>query len=186
MPNVAILPLLNPIIPPLVGIVDGYPTFSHKIKTTAGGAPLENGAHVTDHKVADEREINLEGWVSSFTTFRGASASIAWQQILRLWKGEDPVMYISPFDVIDECLIMDATATPNGLGMRFTMKLQEVLRVGIEESAITEPQVAGGPAEGRTSQVERGRVTPPADPPPQFPPDPPAPPPRFPPDPPPF
>ena len=63
MPNVALTPDAATRIEVLANRVDGFPDTTHKLETTTGGEPLEDGRHVTDHAVARADRLVLTGWV---------------------------------------------------------------------------------------------------------------------------
>ena len=65
---------------------------------------------------------------------------------------------ITEWGVYREMLIRRAEAPQVNRGMRFTLELEEVLRVGVVDSELP-PEQLSGPAEGRSGTVQRGRVS---------------------------
>ena len=136
-------------------MVDGFPDGIHKIELTTGGEPLEDGRQVTDHAVARQDRLTLTGWVSDFNG--GNRPHDAWETIRRISKSLTPVDVITEWGVYPEMLIKRAEAPQTHRGMRFTLELEEVLRVGVVDNELP-PEQLSGPAEGRSGLVQRGRV----------------------------
>ena len=157
MPNVALVPGAETTIPLLTAFVDGFPEGTHKLETLTGGggAPVEDGRKVTDHAVALASKLTLTGYVSGFTG--GNRPADAWGEIRRLHKAGKTVTVITEWGVYPEMIIRTAEAPQTGRGMRFTLELEEVLRVEVEETTLP-PHAVDGPATGRSGEVHRGRV----------------------------
>ena len=98
-------------IAPLSAVVDGYPEETHKLETTTGGEPLEDGGTVTDHAVAKQDRLVLTGWVSDFNG--GNRPSDAWQTIRHLQKTETPFAVITELAVYREMIIKRAEVPKN-------------------------------------------------------------------------
>lgn len=155
MPNVAIVPSAATRIPIIEGVVDGFPEAIHRLETSTGGEPLEDGRQVTDHAVARQAHLTLTGWVSNFRG--GDRPGRAWGTIQRLHRSVTPVRVITEWGVYDEMLIFRAEAPQTSRGLRFTLELREVLRVGVTDTELPEGELSG-PATGRSGEVQRGRV----------------------------
>ena len=155
MPNVAIIPGAAARIEPLVAVVDGFPEEGHRLRTDTGGEALEDGRDVTDHAVAVQDELTLYGWVSDLNG--GHRAGEAWQEIRRLAKELEPVVVVTEWGTYSEMLIVEADAPKRSRGLRFTMKLREIIRVGVVDNELSSDRV-GGPVANRTAEVNRGRV----------------------------
>ena len=153
MPNMALIPHAATRIAPLVGLVDGYPTATHKLETTTGGAPIEDGRQVTDHAVARQAKLELTGWVSDFNG--GNRPHDAWEEIRRLHKASKAVTVITEWGVYPEMLIVSAEAPQTARGLRFTLVLEEVIRVGVTDADLSAGAISG-PASGRSAEVARG------------------------------
>ncbi len=155
MPNIAIIPHETVRIGALSAVIDGFPSVTHKLSTGLGDAPLEDGAVLTDHAVALPERLELTGFVSDLT-IRASAASNAWDELRRLHRETEPLEVITPWGVYPEMLIHEVVANQAGRGMRFSMKLEAVLRVGAAVGAIGSS--ASGAAANRGTEVVRGRV----------------------------
>lgn len=154
-------PASRTIITPLVvDTVDGFPTRSQKLSSHIGDAPLESGASITDHSVLQPEEIDIEGFVSDLSqtagVYSGARAQFAWRSFRKLMQEATPLRVVTPWGVIDEMLIAEVTGREAGLGMKFSMKLRELIRVGA--TAVATTPAAGSPADGRLGETNRGRI----------------------------
>ena len=132
-------------IEPLVALVDGWPDDTHRTKTRLGGEPIEDGRDVSDHAVALEEEVILEGWVSDFQGRHRPED--AWQAVRDLVKQTSIVEVISELGHYEEMIIRMAEAERIGRGARFRMELQEILRVEVDPSPF-----------GVVAPMNRGRV----------------------------
>ena len=157
MPNAVLIPQSGTTVERLgIEYVDGWPEVTHKIETNIGGEPLEDGREVTDHAVARQDRLVLTGWVSDFTSGSGKQRA-AWTRIRELHDAVTPLRVVTEWGVYDEMLIDRAEAPQTTRGMRFTLELREIKRVGITDTTLTEDRVSG-PAEGRGSGTDVGRV----------------------------
>ena len=157
MPNQALIVGSETTIAALADVVDGYPQATHRLETTTGGEPLQDGTRVTDHAVARQSHLTLTGWVSDFNG--GDRPRDAWETIRDLHRKLKPVRVVTEWGVYPEMLIRKAEAPQVARGMRFTLELEEVIRVGVLDRELVAEQLAGGPAEGRSGEIERGRVS---------------------------
>ena len=155
MPNVALIPSAATRIEPLMAVVDGYPDATHKLETTTGGEPLEDGRNVTDHAVARQERLVLTGWVSDFNG--GDRPREAWETLRRLHKSVAIMRVVTEWGVYDNMLIRRAEAPQNARGMRFTLELEEVIFVGVADNELPAENLSG-PAQGRSGEITRGRV----------------------------
>ena len=156
MPNIALIPSAATSIAALTAVIDGFPTGTHKLESTTGGEPLEDGRSVTDHVVAREERLVLNGWVSDFNG--GNRPGEAWETIRRLHKSVTTLTVVTEYGTYPEMIIYRAEAPQESRGLRFTLELHEILRSGVTDSELP-PQTLSGPAAGRSGEVERGRVS---------------------------
>ena len=159
MPNIAIIATAAPDVPPLTNTVDGWPQEEHAIRVQVAGAPVESGVEVTDHSVLSSEQVTLTGWVSGWRG--GRNPSDAWGEIRRMAREREPIRLMTEWGVYPEMLIWEADAPKTNRGMRFTLKLIWINRVGVTDENLPSEQVTG-PAEGRSGEVARGRVAVPA------------------------
>lgn len=155
MPNIALIPDAVTEIPPLVGIVDGYPEERHRLETVVGGEPLEDGRDVTDHAVARQARLELTGWVSDFNG--GDRPRAAWETIRRLHKDLTTVVVQTEWGRYEEMIIRRAETHKQSRGLRFLLELHEILRVGVTDLDLP-MGTTSGPAMARSGEVDRGRV----------------------------
>ena len=139
----------------LTAVVDGYPEGTHKLETVTGGEPLEDGRSVTDHAVARQDRLVLTGWVSDFNG--GERPREAWETIRRLHRAVTPLNVVTEWGRYSEMIIRRAEAPQTTRGMRFTLELEQIIRVGVTDQELPEEEVEG-PADGRSGEQERGRV----------------------------
>ena len=131
MPNVALIPRSATRIPLLTAVVDGFPSTTHTLETGIGGEPLEDGRQVTDHAIAREEQLELTGFVSDF---RGGQAPAdAWEEIRRLHRELVPMEVFTEWGTYGEMLLRRCKAVQAGRGMRFTLNLHQVIRVGVTD-----------------------------------------------------
>ena len=97
----------------------------------------------------------LTGWVSDFNG--GARPGEALAVLRRLHKAEIPFAVITEDGVYPEMLIRRYEFPRFARGVRFTLELEEVQRVGVTDSELPAASLAG-PAVGRSGEVDRGRV----------------------------
>ena len=170
-PNFALLPRITTTIPVLLGIVDGYPATSHELRVHKSDSPLETGASLTDHAVKAPDKLDLDGWVSDISLVVAgfnitpplgtqAKPALAWQAIRRLMEEREPVSVITAWHFYQNMLLTQASAREDrssGGALRFSLKLEEVLFVGVETAELT-PEKVKDDAADRTSMVDRGEV----------------------------
>ena len=155
MPNFALIPDAATVITVLASVVDGYPDATHKLETTTGGEPLEDGRLVTDHAVARQERLVLTGWVSDFNG--GDRPRQAWETLRRLHKAVTLFPVITEWGRYERMLIRRVEALHNTRGLRFTMELEEVIVVGVADNELPAASLAG-PAVGRSGEISRGLV----------------------------
>ena len=160
MPNFALIPGSETTVGPLVGKVDGWPSYTVRLETTTGGNPVEKSGtsasvRTVDHATARGETLLLEGFVSDFSG--GRRPAEAWAEIRRLHKAVQPVKCITEHGSYDNLLITRAEAPVTSRGLRFTLELSEIQTVSITDNELPAEQL-DGPAVGRSGVVERGRV----------------------------
>ena len=172
MPNIALITSAQTVITVTatgnlaMPSVDGFPAATHKLESLVGGEPVERETEggtrrgptrrVTDHVSAAPARLTLEAWASDFD---GADTPAqAWEQIRRLQSSSEPVTVLTEWGAYDEMVVRRAEAPQRDRGGVFTIELEEILRVGVVDSDLPAGAVAGGPAEGRSGIVHRGRV----------------------------
>ena len=155
MPNMALIDGAGTVVSGLAEFVDGYPDATHKLETTTGGAPLEDGRRATDHAVARQERLVLTGWVSDFNG--GNRPREAWDEIRRLHKKKKIMTVITEWGVYRNMLIRRAEAPQTARGMRCTLELEELIIVGVTDNELP-ASILGGPAVGRSGEIDRGRV----------------------------
>ena len=156
MPNVALIPRAATRIAPLVGLVHGFPTGTHRLETTVGGEALEDGREVTDHVVARQARLTLQFVVSDFDG--DSKPRDAWAEIRRLQKESEVLEVVTELGTYREMVIHRAEAPQRTRGIAGTIELREIERIGIVDNDLPPENVEAGPAEGRSGEVQRGRV----------------------------
>ena len=139
----------------LAPFVDGYPTESHRMKTNIHSEPLENGTKVTDLAVAAPDIITVEGWVSNFNG--GDRVDRADIELKRLQERGEPVTFVSEWAVHHEMVIVDVDIPKTTRGIKATIRLQQIKRVGVTVNDLPAESLFG-PAVGRSGEITRGRV----------------------------
>lgn len=151
MPTAALIPSAQTRIAPLVTLVDGYPSGTHRLNASTGGQPLEDGSRITDHAVVNEKELTLHGWVGDF---RGdGRPAQAWQTIEQLQDDLETLTVVTELLTYNDMFITKAETTPRARGLRFTLELRQIQiqgRLAVASST--------GPGASRMAPVQRGRV----------------------------
>ena len=155
MPNVALIPSQNVSIPALHALVDGFPETQIELKTLTGKAPLESGALITDHASPQPDVLELSGSVSDLLVGGASRGAAAFEALKRLNVESEIVQVITPWWTYAEMLLVEVKPRQSGLGMRFSMKLEEVQRVGVTRLTIGR---VSGPALERQAETVRGTV----------------------------
>ena len=155
MPNIAIIPDSATMMAPFTAVVDGFPDGTHKAEALVGGEPLEDGREATDHVVARQKQFTCTGWVSDFNGGNRQAEALA--TAFRLQDTQEPFSVMTEWYFYEEMILHRFEAPQSSRGMRFTMELREILRVGIVDTELPAEQLSG-PAEGRSGEVARGRV----------------------------
>lgn len=155
--NISVFPALATNAPALAAVIDGYTNISHRLGSRVGSEPLEDGASISDHAVAAPKELSLEGEVSGLNVLGiSAKAGAAWALLSQFNKESKLINILTPWGFYENMIIRSLNAKQVGSGMRFSMELREVKRVGLG-GLLTAERVTG-PAEERTGEVKRGRV----------------------------
>ena len=151
--KVALLPLRVTTVPALALYVSGFPDTFYRLKSHVSKLPLEQGASVTDHVVPLPMELTLVGIAELGDTS-------AFQALWRLWQEAEPMSVFTRWAFHQEMLIEDIEPHERGpYGMRFTMKLVQIRRVGVTPTSINTSTTAEGAAD-RTDELARGFVAP--------------------------
>ena len=138
-----------------MAVVDGFPELTHKLETTTGGEPLEDGRQVTDHATAKQSQLSLVGWVSDFNG--GERPLEALEELKRLQQAGETFTVITEWGTYDEMIIRRVSFPQRSRGARFTIDLEEIIRVGVTAGSLP-PDRVSGPAVGRSGEVVVGRV----------------------------
>ncbi len=133
MPNAALIAGKQTVIQGLEGGYDAFSDTSHRLQTRTGTAPLESGAQITDHAVAQPIELTLSGVVSDLTVNGQGRAREAWGTILKNWKEVETFSVVTPWVVYPQMIIQELTAPESGFGFNFTLKLVEIQLVGQDD-----------------------------------------------------
>lgn len=152
-----IIPDASPSIAPIDMLITGWSSPIHTIESQAGTERLEDGAVITDHVVAMPDKLTMTGWVSNLSQDGNAPAE-AWEGIRELQRKEDVFKVVTEWAVYDEMFIIGATTTQTGRGMKFTIDLQQVVRVGLQQGS-TRPTRTGPPIETSGPEVDQGKVS---------------------------
>ena len=155
MPNLALIPEASARIPPLAGVIDGYPRVGHRLTTNIGSEPLEDGREVTDHVVALQEVVTLTAWISNFQG--GGRSFDAWQVIRRIWDESITFQLITEMGTLPEVVIEDADAEEETGGATVTLKVRHIRRARVEDQTLA-AGTTSGTAVGRAGEVARGRV----------------------------
>ena len=161
MPNRAYLSFADTVIPVLDAVVDGYPSTTHLIEVAKSDEPLEDGTSITDHAVTLPEGLRLSGWVTDMNGARRPAA--AWAEIRRIARANEPITVTTELGSYSEMLINRIEGRQSARGLKLTIEVAQVIRVGNPSSALPPDQV-DGPAEDRTGSVDRGRVRLPQEP----------------------
>ena len=143
-------------------IIDGFPQTTARHKANVSTSPIETGEQVADHAVALPTSITVQGHITDQES--ESRPRIAWDNIRRQSGGVMPVTVVTPWHIYPEMIITEATATQQGAGLVITLKLTEVLRVGVRSVPTTAGEATplgtdpSGPAAERTDNQQRGNV----------------------------
>ena len=135
LPNAIITPTrAAPDIPPLKVVVD------------------ESGAENTN----DSTPVSLTGRLSDWSSADGRTPAQLWDEVCRLARERQPVRLLTTTTEVSypEMLI---SYSKLHRGIRFTLELVPINRVGMTDADLL-PENVSGPAVNRTSEVTRGRV----------------------------
>lgn len=155
-----LIPDAEPSIEGIDIYITGWTDPTHTLESQAGTEKIEDGATITDHVVAMPAKLTLTGWVSDIAQ-GSAAAAPAWEQIRKLQREETILRVVTEWMVYEEMFIAGANTVQDSRGMKFTLDLQEIVRVGLQQgdtSAIPRNAAKDSPADGRSEEVEQGRV----------------------------
>ena len=131
------MPLLRPTrgAIPMLTIVDGYyvekDTDAYQVTTY----PVESGSRISDHVVAENKVLELRGWISNIHALGSPGPSLAdrpregWAQIRALGSTKQPFTLYGKHGTYDNCVITKAEKESNaktGQGLRFTLVMQQI------------------------------------------------------------
>ena len=146
------MPGLRTEVSALAMTVDGYPETHYRMQTMVSKIPLEQGATISDHAVPVPLELTLVGIVE-----RGDTA--AYWNLRALQEQAEPISVFTRWAYHPEMLIIELEPRQHGpRSMNFTMKLQEIKRVGVTPTSVNRDRTSAG-AEERTDEVTRGIVS---------------------------
>ena len=119
-----------------------------------------------DHAVVQPRTLKLVGWVSDLLAPEGrrgnpSRGSDAWFQLNRLVESREPFLVVTLLAFYPSMLITSLKAPVDrttGRALRFEMELEEVQFRSLERGQ-RPPPVRIGPAEDRSEEVERGKLS---------------------------
>ena len=141
-PSPVILAAANVGVDPLLMLVDGWPNITPKLETRIGREPIDTGASVTDHAVADPPVVNMVGIVSDLEgTDRVAEA---WQTVYQLHQEVTVVRVVTEWGIYEEMLIERAEGRQVGRGLELELVLRQVLRVEAARVLQPVPAAPGG------------------------------------------
>ena len=151
--KVVLLPGRTTYVPAISMTIDGFPETHYRLQTMVSKIPLEHGASVSDHAVPVPIELTLVG-----SAERGDTA--AYRNLDALREAAEPIAVFTRWAYHPEMVIVEVEPRERGpRGISFTMKLQEIKRVGVTPTSVNAPSAAEG-AEERTDAVTRGIVAP--------------------------
>lgn len=121
----------------LYGFVDSYPEERHELRSTKSGYPVESGAHITDHIVAQPKRLSLVGFVSDllFSEFSARQptgsrrAEAAWAELEKLQRNAEVVGVTTMLGDYSNMAIVSVSADVNvssGRSLRFRIDLEEL------------------------------------------------------------
>ena len=157
MPNIALIPEQNTEIDELAAYISGVIDTEYKLDNHVGDEPLEDGANINDHAASTSERIVVNGFVSDLTDERLAAPANCFAKIQQLRRDLQPLTVVTPWVTYDEMIIRSARVREKGLAMTFRLELTKLIRRSIEQNAISN-ETSSGPAQGRSSTVDRGRV----------------------------
>ena len=151
---------------PLASIADGFISEEHAVRISKTSYPVETGGSLVDHAVVQPRTLKLVGWVSDLLAPEGrrgspSRGSDAWFQLNRLVESREPFLAVTMLGAYPSMLITSLKAPVDrttGRALRFEMELEEVQFRALERGQ-RPPPVRIGPAEDRSEEVDRGRVS---------------------------
>ena len=152
------------------GLIDGYSSEEHRVGLRKTRYPVESGLTLTDNAVVNPERLRLEGLVSDLLPAPGNElvadrGTNLWNAIVALERDRTPFDVVTPIRVYRNMLIVRAEVPRNnrtGESLRFILDLEELL-LGQTEVAMIPPGQATGPAQDRTTTVDGGDRTAPAE-----------------------
>lgn len=160
MPNVVLMPEKSTRVPALDDYISGWMSTSYKLRSHIGSEPLEDGSSVHDHAVASSTGLVLRGFVSDLSQLGPSAPAAAWQKLEEYHRDSTALQVITPWASYAEMIIQRCEARERGFSMDFALELMKIIRVSVEQGAVSS-ETSSGPAIGRSSEVQRGRVLPP-------------------------
>lgn len=148
----------------LYDLIDGYQQESHTLDSTISRLPTEDGSSITDHIVYNPEKLTLTGKVS--LKREGSEKRLSrsqervrqnefWSKIRELMENKTVLSVYTTWGVYETMAIKSAQAEPSGMGMKFTLTLSQILRVGIS-SEIT-PENSLPPANEMPNETALGK-----------------------------
>ena len=149
--RLALFPERTTGIPALNLLVDGFPDSFYKVSARVSKIPLEHGATISDHAVPYPLELKVMGWVSQ-------QDSAAFYAIKSIVERAAPFAVSTRWAYHEEMVATKFEPLERGLrGMRFTLDMQEIQRVGLAATTVNQGNTSGEAAQ-RTDLVTLGQI----------------------------
>ena len=165
MPHAVLIPSLATTVEPVRLLVDDFLQTKHRLQSSIGSEPVEDGTQVTDHVTALPDKLELEGIVSDDTESGTSRPAEAFQALHQLQHDSEPFTVVTPWFTYDEMVIESMDSDQEGGGMVFELKLRRILRItlgaGGGRVAAQRYIPQDSPARNRPPPVNLGTVTPP-------------------------
>lgn len=153
-----LIPGADPSVDKLDLWVTAWDEPSHSLSSELGTERIEDGSTITDHVVAQPAKLSLIGYISDVSMGPDAPGR-AWAQIRKLHKDEAILKVITEWGEYPEMVIKRVDTTQTTRGMKFTLDMQEIVRVGVSrtEMITAASEAPDTPATNRGPEVEAGQ-----------------------------
>ena len=168
-------------IEPLSHVVHLYTQTEHKLISHITDVPVETGVAINDHISGRPIELSMRGAVSDLYGVPAAppgpragapsglghnqgknNADLAWAALRSLHRTGELFKVITPWAIYDNMAMVECSARQAGAAggaMIFRIQIRQLTFATLQLAPVV-TIAASGPAEGRTSEVPRGRVLP--------------------------